>query len=99
MGEGLARYLFSGALKQPTIINPNLGKSCWRGGYASRNFGGSGAKRQLRTCLEQPMLARDTLGGARSLQQELVRADVAPPQRLKARLIVCGIQGIAEAMP
>ena len=45
------------------------------------------------------MLARDTLGGARSLQQELVRADVAPPQRLKARLIVCGIQGIAEAMP
>src|SRR5216117_1733087 len=25
MGEGLARYLFSGALKQPTIINPNLG--------------------------------------------------------------------------
>src|SRR6266550_837621 len=73
MGEGLARYLFSGALKQPTIINPNLGKSCWRGGYASRNFGGSGAKRQLRTCLEQPMLARDTLGGARSLQQELVR--------------------------
>src|SRR5438552_15978821 len=39
MGEGLARYLFSGALKQPTIINPNLGKSCWRGGYASRNLG------------------------------------------------------------
>src|SRR5437016_12820943 len=40
MGERSgSHYSFSGALKQPTIINPNLGKSCWRGGYASRNLG------------------------------------------------------------
>ena len=52
------------------------------------------------TASEDLFRSREEYVGRREkLAAELVRADVAPPQRLKARLIVCGIQGIAEAMP